>query len=631
MRRLIALILLLPFALLAIVFPLTAQDAPPLFATNTPPVDLPAAPGMPAMATNTPVPTLRPVFRPDAPFEQYALRRWDENTFVGLILDQVQQLQDGDTARALGIRLLQNELARRFPGAPHDPAAREALLSAMLNAPRGMLDLRPVVRPTIETALNQMQVTFDQQNSLEANGFALTILPANFDGQGAGDAVIRTTYPVGAQDSAALFYSDYTIATVGTDGRIHLVSAAPNFPAAPLDDVEAVWFEGVRDVNGDGLDELAVSQTITGEINTDLFIYGWRNGSAVGLAAPGQTIHFHDALVWPPASQPLVVSENRVESAAWNCLADRPVTWTWSSNFYRAPETLAEFVPQNTLGCQLYASEPLLSMPPAAAQALIEQLLPQADQNDSIAAVRAAMLIAMLKVFQGDINGAQTQVNLLAEMAPPDSWAAAQAKAFQDGIRQSNSTPLSLCAALQNATPQGACDVDAVLARVFADQPLRRDESLDAQAARLGLTVQAQVTITEVGHLDRQAIHFDLSAPDAWWAFAPLADDVYTAERISPPPAFTATATPITRLETPRAAFDALLAEDNPQQALAIINTAISTHSTAPLVSSGRYVQAVSYEATGDRDNARRAYFSLWQDEPESVWGALAAAHLEKR
>ncbi len=629
MRRLIAL-LLLPFALLVMALPMTAQDSPSPFATNTPPVDN-AAPEMPALATNTPVPTLQPVFKPDAPFEQYALRRWDENTLVGLILDQVQRLKAGDEPRALAILLLQNELARRFPGAPHDAAVRTSLLRAMLDAPQGMLDLRPVVRPTIEAALNQLRPDLSQPNSLEAAGFALNLTPANFDRQGARDAVIQITYPAGATDSAALLYSDYVMATANTDETLHILSATPNFPAAPFGKSESVWFEGLRDVNGDGLDELAVSRVVGGAPNSDLFIFGWRGGSAISLATPGQTMRYHSAFAWPATGEPLVLTESRVDSAAWGCLAERPVTWTWSSNFFRTPPAAAEFVPQNTPGCQLYASEPLLSLSPAEAQARLDAALQQATPEDATAAARAALVTAMLKVFQGDISGAQTQVNLLAEMTEPDSWLAAQAKAFQDGIRQSNSTPLSLCAALQNASANGACDVDAVLARLFVEQPLLRGESIEAQAARIGLTVQTQTTVTEIGHLDRQAVHFDLSAPNVWWAFAPLADDVYTAERIPPPPGFEATPAPITRIETPQAAFDALLANNDPLQALAIIGTAISTNPAAPLVSSGRYLQAISYEASGDRDNARQTYFDLWVADPGSVWGLLAATHLEKR
>src|SRR5512134_2076536 len=82
--------------LLAASLPMSAQDVPaPVFATNT----APAQPNVPVFATNTPRPTPQPITTPDAPFERYALRLWDETALTTVLLAQVRQLHDGEPDR----------------------------------------------------------------------------------------------------------------------------------------------------------------------------------------------------------------------------------------------------------------------------------------------------------------------------------------------------------------------------------------------------------------------------------------------------------------------------------------------------------------------------------------------------
>ena len=85
---------------------------------------------------------------PDAPFERYALRLWTEAELVDVLLTQIRQLKPGDADRQLAVQLLQNELERRFPGAPRRADLRQQLVTLMLAAPRGSVDMRPAVRPT---------------------------------------------------------------------------------------------------------------------------------------------------------------------------------------------------------------------------------------------------------------------------------------------------------------------------------------------------------------------------------------------------------------------------------------------------------------------------------------------------
>jgi len=44
-----------------------------------------------------------------------------------------------------------------------------------------------------------------------------------------------------------------------------------------------------------------------------------------------------------------------------------------------------------------------------------------------------------------------------------------------------------------------------------------------------------------------------------------------------------------------------------------------------------RYLQALGYDLLADRITARQSYLSLWLDNTESIWGQLAAVHLERR
>lgn len=605
--------------------PAIAQDTPPMIMTNTPQAILP----LPPLATNTPPPGLIPpvASAPDAPFERYALRLWTENELVDALLAQIRQLRPGDTERQLAVRLLQNELERRFPGAPRSSALRQQMLALMLAAPRGSVDMRLAVRPFIQVALNAARPPFDGIRSLDANGFNITITPANVDGREATqDAVLHIRYPA-AGDA---LYDDYVVAQVTEQGTYQILPAAPSLPAAPLNDVLAINLERLGDANNDGADELSLSVD-TGGVNRELMIFGWRGGSIVNLVAPGERLLFGEIVDWPLQGDTLTTRVFRVESPAWGCLGERDVPWQWRLNYFRAPTQIDDFAFQNRLACLLYQSEPLFEKPVSEAISRIESLLQFAQPDDETSVQRANMMLATLAAMDGDIAGGLQRAQQLQGQASSGSWLAAQTSAFINAAAQAGATPVTICAALEQASPYGACSVEQVLTRLFAEQPLRRDEPIEAQLAALGINVLDKQTITAVGKRDRQAFRFDL-AGDRWWAFAPLQPDVYTAEKIGPLPGYDALPTPRPPMaQPPDSAFNALLLENNPAGTLNILDNTIRDNPGVPLASSGRYLQALSYDLLADRSSARSAYFALWTDDPVSIWGQLAAAHLDKR
>jgi hypothetical protein len=625
-----------------VMLPLTAQDVP--FATNTPiggglalatntpplgPIFTPAPPQV--ITTNTPV--AHPFSSgPDAPAERYALRRWDEPTFTLALIEQIRLLQPEDLDRALGIRVLQLEFAQRFPGAPKNLAQREQLLRAMLDAPRGSVDPRPVVRPYIEAALNQLRPSFGVENTLEYNGFRIETRPAFLDARVAVDAVVMAFYPANAPTIESVLYEDAALAVIDEQGVYRLPEANLPYPALPVDDVEFLGASLPTDLNGDGLDELSVVFQRTGSANQELAIYGWRGGAPVSLVEPGERILIGERLDTALNSRgTFTVHERRLESAAWGCYSQRPITWTWRLNFFRPPVEAEGFKAQNSLGCLLYAAEPLFEKPVQEAINTLEQTVPLAGPEDQQAAQRAQMTLAMLRLLNNEPDIALDIVSQLSSVATPGSWLEAQVKAFTTIAAESNVTPIQVCATLQAASLYGACDVDQVLMRLFSEQPFIRSEPIEAQAARLGLTILERVTISAVGRLDREAVHFNLSGND-WWAFAPLSPDTYTAEKIPPPPGFEPRdQTPLLVLPAPESAYSALLDDNNPEEVLNILDNLTRRNPNTPLSGAARFLQGISYDLLGHRADARNVYYALWRAEPGTVWGQLAAAHLERR
>lgn len=627
MRRCALLVVLLILTGLVLGLPAAAQDAP-IFVTNTP--RPPALP--PGIAT------------PDAPASRYALRLWLETDLVTVLEAQVRALSASDTPDARqAVRLTQYELGHRFPGAPRDPAVRARLLEAMLAAPPGSVDMRTIARARVLEGLTEAQPGFATTGTLEVAGFLVEITPANFNGDSNHDALLHLLYPADAvDDPSAVRYDDVLAAEISAQGSYRALAAFPDTPAAPLPGTARITVERLGDVNGDRLDELAVLvqppleqdaldlQGVSAEgsgVNSRLILYGWRADRLVDLAEPGSEILAGSFAEWPLDGSAFTTVVYRVESPEWDCIAEQRVRWEWAFNAFRG-EPQGDFTRRASPNCFLFQNEPLFARPLAESISLMEGITTQLTGAEP-ALARARMVLIMLYTLNGQTDTANGLVNDLASSAAPGSWLAGQVNAYQQAVA-SGQPALAICAAVQQAEVFGACDVDAVLARLFSEQPLSRAMDISGQLQVLGLPPQDVVTISEVGRFDRTAVRFDL-AGDRWWLFAPLQPDTYTAEPIDPPPGFISPDAPPNLITPPAAAFTALIETGNAATVLNLLANAAQQNPNGVLSPSSRYLQALSFDLLGNRTAAQDAYFRLWSEAPADVYGQLAADHLERR
>ncbi len=589
--------------LILMTLPITAQDAVPF-------------------ATNTPQPPPAVIVTPAAPLERYALRIWQEQDLLDVLLRSVRQLTPSAVDLQKAIRLTQLELQQRFPNAPTDPQTRENLLLAMLAAPPGSVDMRFVARPYVESLLNVSPTDY--------KGFQIEIQPANIDGADPIDAILHVRYP---NTDAPAIYEDYLMARVDNQGGYHLLASSPTLPATPLDDITGISLLGIGDFNQDGTDEMAIAVQ-NGDINQRIMIYSWRSSGLVNLVEPGKEIAFGSLIEWPANADYLSVNVYRLESPAWQCVGEQPVTWTWNLNFFRPASDPPGFAFQGSANCLFFGLEPIFEMPVLSAISTLQEVIslspPPSNPAESYGLDRAKMMIAMLEVLNGQSDTALNRVREMASSAQAGSWVSEQTSALINAVLEPNSTALSVCAALVNASDYGACDVNQVLTRIFNEQPLSRAETIGSQLAELGITVLDTFTVSQVGRIDRQGIHFNL-AGDSWWAFAPLDPDFYTAERIAAPAEYNAMIPPTPLVVAPQTLYDALLVDNNPSLALTMIDNLMLNNPGVTISPEVRFIEAMSYDLLNNRARARQAYFDLWEESMLSIWGQLAAAHLEQR
>lgn len=597
------------------VMPITAQDQPPF-------------------PTNTPRPTAVPTLVPDAPPDRYALRLWLEPDLLNLLIDYIRRLQPGDLEGQRAVQMIQHELVTRFPGAPHNPAQRENLLNVMLQAPRGMVDMRDVVRRWAEGALNSQPVV----DSFQANGFRIDVTPGNVNGDGIDDALLHITYPAMVREPDELIYDDYVLAVADSGGNYRIVDSTPSYPAAPFGTIETVSLLHFTDVNDDGLDEMVVIVR-DDDVNRRMMIFGWRNGTVISLVQPDTQLRFGTVVNWPVTNPEIVgvpemsVRVFSIESPEWGCVAQLLLQWRYSNNFFRPfqPDLNPTSQSQDSLACRLYSFEPLFSIAPAEAITIVEEILSDYPPDEP-GYLRGQMVLAMLYLLDGQpTNGLETAQRVLT-VAEPGSWGANQATAFLDTMGFAGTQALDVCEALVQASLNNypACDIDAVVGYGFMVTPLVTDEPLTDQLIARGLPIIESVPIVQVGRRDRVAYNF-LRAGMGWWAFAAQPDGTYLAEQIDAPEGFGDVFLPAGLLDAPQTAYTALLVFDNPSGSLSMIETAVRANPQTPLSPSARYLQAVSYDLAGNRAQAREAYYSLWAQYTNSIWGQLAARHLEQR
>ncbi|GAB4527170.1 MAG: hypothetical protein OHK0046_44660 [Anaerolineae bacterium] len=605
MRRFLPLVGLLLLLMAVLLMPITAQ--PPVFVTNTP------RPPDPLAST------------PDAPVTQYALRLWSENQLIEVLASQLRRLNDGEMAQADAIRLTQYELARRFPGAPRDPAQRARLLALMLDAPRGSVDMRAIARPYLLAQLGDIDPA--RPNSVDIDAFLVQTTPVNIDNDEFPDAVIAIRYPSEAVTLMETLYKDYLLVKGNAAGGYDLLPTTPDFPAAPFNTVEDVNLTRLGDVNLNGLDEMAIAVS-SGGINQEVIVYGWRNGQIISLVQPGEAIAFGELINWTEDSAELTVARYEMMSEKWQCIGAQRITWNWENNFYR-PTVLNALENLPSFGCRLAEAEPLFSRPPAEAVETVLNILKDGTLLPQ-GTTRGGMALAMFYLLDNRLPDTESQIAGLLPQGETDPWLAQQIDAFT--LAASQGTPVQVCAALVAQNADGACDVDQVIERILTTNPIQRSGDLVAQLEALDLPVAEVVTVAQVGFANRQVVRFDL-AGTSWWAFAPTDPDVYIPNITVPPvqeeAAANAPASDV--VEATETLYRVLTTRNDPATALITLDNLRGASPGLPLSAEAQFIQALSLELVGDREGARAGYYNLWLQDAGGTWGRLAGAHLERR
>lgn len=613
--------------LLSMTIPLSAQDSAfatntPVrgFATNTPEGNQPTRVA-PMIATNTVEPQPTPL-GPAAGYSNYALRLWLESDVLEVLLDQVEKVSADNIDSQRAIQLLQYELEFRFPGAPRTIENRTRLVEVMIDAPLGTIDMQSVIRPYIEHAINNDLI---EDNQFE--GFTVEVMPANLDAGSVDDAIIHILYPDPLVD--AIRYEDYVLALGDTDGGYRFVPAGFNSPVVPYT-VDSMVMEQLGDINADGVDEIALIVD-DGDLNKQLYILGYRGGTTVDLTRAGESLRFGEVVAWE-ASNPIETRLYQLADEKWNCISELEVTWRYEGNFYR-PIVASDstFNNQDTFACVMNEAEPLFEMNPVSATQLITDNLVKYG-SEVKRADRAVMTLAMFYALGGQVDLAnETAVAAQAITSDVESWVSLQSELFLQMLNEPNNTAFDICVALAEADhgEVGACDVRALLERVFDEAVFPDDTAIAEQLERVGLNVVQSRVITELGRADRIAIDFGIESA-GWWAFV-ANEGFYTATPIDTPVEFEEP-DPVPELITvPQSVYVTLLSDNNPPTVLNIIETTRVANPNIPFSEAFQFIEAFSNDLLSNREIARRGYYDVWEAFPESIWGQLAGKHLELR
>jgi hypothetical protein len=557
-------------------------------------------------ATNTPRPPDPLAISPDLPVERYALRLWSAPQLIDVLISVLGR-GDNSAVYSDAVRLIQYEMAWRFPNAPQDTLTRQRLFTAMLNAPRGVADMRGVARPLALAALTTGQIDdfhIDEVASL------------NMDGDGFPDVVYQLRYP--ADDAQPALYLDYIIVRGSASGTPQLAPLPQDVYAAPYRDLLGVDLLATGDYTGDGLDEVIIRQDFDGA-NDRLVVYGWRGEGITDLAV--SPIEFGDVVNL--SSGLLQVLQYEVESEKWGCYRSKGVNWVWSSNFFRpVADANPAYLQLNTIGCQMVAAQPLYEKPPADALSAVQDIL-ASHSSDEAGYAQATLAIAMLEWLNDQQSSASLRVISLSNTPNLPPSIQRQISVFENAIAQ-NDSPIVACGEL---TPNnGVCDIDQLIARLLAENPISRVGDVQVQLEALGLPVQSVTTLSQVGRADRLLATFAITGASQW-AFAPLNENAYVPEKlptIAPPVVLQLSSIPNT-------AWTALLLNDDGISALNIIDNAIRQNPALGNLPEVQYFRAFCFDLIGNRPNAVAGYYQLWVANPTSLWGRLAGAHLEAR
>ncbi len=566
----------------------------------------------PIFVTNTPRPPDPLDVFPNLSPERYALRLW---TAPHLIEVLISLLGRGDTSTEFSdaVRLIQYEMAWRFPNITTDTLTRQRLFDAMLSAPRGTTDMRAVARPLALLALQTGQM----------GELGITeVASLNMDGDGYADVVYMVRYP--ADNAQPALYLDYIILRGDADGIGQLPVMPADVYASPYNNVLGVDLLATGDYTGDGLDEVIIRLDREGA-NDRLVVYGWRNGAITDLALPPTPIEFGEVVSL--ASGNLQVVRYEPDSERWGCYRSKVVNWVWSSNFFRPVEDAnPAYLQLNTIGCQMVAAEPLYEKSPDQSLSDIQTIL-LGRSSDEAGYLQGTLAIAMLEWLTGQKTDATLRVISLRNMPNLPQGIARQIAIFERAIAQ-NVSPIVACAEL--TANNGICDIDQIITRVLAENPILRAGDVSAQLASVGLPVASVATVTQVGRADRLVVTFAI-ANASQWALAPLNESVYVVEKIPSPVTRDNANTQLALGDVPATALTALLINNDGISALNILDNAIRQNPALGASLEAQYFRAFCLDVIGNRPNAVSGYYQLWQSSPNSLWGRLAGAHLEGR
>lgn len=625
------------FILMSLALPIHAQGG--AFATNTPigaddAVDDESEIVPLIFATNTPVGAM-----PSADSEimietgpqdilfNYGMRFWLEADFVQLVFDQIQSLDFESDEAKLAANLLLYELESRFPSAPNNPEQRLQLINAMINTPAGSLDMRQILHPLIQIAIdNNLGSTV-----FEVEGFAIELTEVNLDGLGEIDRIVHVSYA----DDGELLYDEYLLATANDSGSFTILPMSYDLPAVPFGDIDGVSLEYLQDVNRDGIDELVLGVD-DGGASDHFYIIEHRNGRAVDLVDPSIELRVGNIVNWNVNSEGsavpvLTVLETQANSAYpdWQCNSQIEYTWRYERNLYRRSQDLnARYNQVDSMGCTLSDAN-LFALPVPEAISTVESAILEYG-FDAPSGNRALMTLSMLYVLTGRLDDARNTAASTITVDDDTTWESIQGNALIQATNASGNTAIDICEAVAMASEFPACDMNAVLGNVLSVLNLDTDADLETQLNDLGLPVLESVVVSQVGQADRIAVSFNLFATE-WWGFYDGRDGLYRVEPIEAPITVAEASFPQALLSAPQNAIDALFVDNNPARVLTILDNIVTEKPDIPLSPSALYLQALAHEISGDRERAREDYYTIWDRYRDSFWGDIAAPHLELR
>ncbi len=580
--------------------------------------------------TNTPHPPDLLNQSPQGRVDQYALRTWQEAQLVEVLINQLNRLARGEAEQADAIRYTLFELDQRYPQAPIDFALRERVVNAMLAVPPGSVDMRGMVRPYIVALFNnRIAQGYQPQTNVATtvNGWVIVPQLTHLTPDETLDVILRFDYTV---NDVTIYRDALPLVAQGNSYNLPDVSEIPSGIMSVREGIRAD-FVFARDETGDGIANLLYQQTASGVLAATWQIYGWRDGQIINLAQPGTSITGYDFQtdIAPSGERQVRVLPARLESARWNCVSTTQQTWTYRANFFRPEPTSAPYQNDISIGCRVHSLEPpLFQQPPQAAIVQIRDFIESVINPNEFGYDRAQMALTMLYVLNGQNTDARAWLDVLGDADPDNVYLQGQIGAMQAAL-DANLSPVQVCAALLAQNAQGACDIDALIQRILTELPVARAGDVRGQLEIAGLPVAQLISVRSLGQAERQYVQFDLTGA-SWWVFAPTDPAFYVATAGNPPPDYVEpTALPIVApLGVPGNAERALFVQNDPLLGLTLLEDAAPA---GDLNLEARYFRAFALDLQGRRSDARNAYYALWLDAPDSVWGQLAGAHLESR